>query len=41
MLSHDSESWFWLEDGAIAFLPGHTFHYALRIRLQEVAERAI
>lgn len=41
MLPHGSESWVWLEDGAAAFLPGHTFRYALRLRLQEVAKRAV
>jgi len=40
-LSHGSESWFRMEDGATAFLPGHTFHHALRLRLLKVAERAI
>lgn len=41
MLPHGSESWVWLEDGATAFLPRHTFHHALRLRLQEVAERTL
>jgi len=41
MLSHGPESWLRMEDGATAFLPGHTFCHALRLRLQEVAERAL
>jgi len=38
MLPHGSESWFRMEDGAVAFLPRYPFHHALRFRLQEVAK---
>lgn len=41
MLPHGSESWFRMEDGVAPFLSGHTFHHALRLRLQEVAERTL
>lgn len=41
ILPHGSESGFRMEDGVTAFLSGHTFRYALRIRLQEVAECAV
>jgi len=41
MLSHGPKSWLRMEDGATAFLPGHTFRHALRLRLQKVAERAL
>jgi hypothetical protein len=41
MLAHGSESGFRMEDGVAPFLSGYTFHHALRLRLQEVAERAL
>jgi hypothetical protein len=41
MLPHGSESWFRMEDGAIALLPRYPFHHALRLRLQEMAQRAV
>jgi hypothetical protein len=41
LLAHGPESWLRLEDGAIALMPRYPFHHALRLRLQEVAERAL
>ena len=39
--SYGSKGWIWLEDGAISFVSRPSLYHALRLRLQDVAQRAL